>query len=94
MALSTNYTWRGVTINDAYIRVDHILGGKREGRITPEMPGEQIWSATVGIYADSAQDVPITTLSVIVPMVIEDTPFDTIYTHLKTLPEFTGATDC
>lgn len=94
MALSVNYQYRGITIPSAYVRVDHFYGGKREGIITPDMEGTPLICADVGIYTDSEQQVPFTVASVSVPLEIEETPFCTIYAHLKTLPEFSDAIDC
>lgn len=94
MALSVDYQYRGITITSAYVRVDSFIGGKRQGRVTPEMAGEPLLCADVGIYTDSEQQIPITVAIVSTPLNIEETPFETMYAHLKTMPEFSGAIDC
>lgn len=95
MAIKLNFIWRGVTIPQAYVRIDHISGGKREERVTPSMPGTAVWQASVGIYADPSQDVPILVLSVTVPISnINQSPFISLYAALKAMPEFAGAVDC
>lgn len=94
MAISVDYQYRGIIIPSAYVRVDHFSGGKREGKITPDMEGTPLICADVGIYTDSEQQVPFTVASVSVPLQIEETPFYTIYSYLKTLPEFECAIDC
>lgn len=93
MAIKIPMTWRGISIPNAYIRVDRIQGGKRENRSTPQEPGEAIWHATVGIYADENQLAPALTLTVTAPMTGEDRPFAVLYAALKALPEFSGAVD-
>lgn len=94
MAISKTLVWRGMTIPDAYIRIDRIIGGKREGRVTPEMPGVAVWYGTVGVYANPEQLVPIYVLDVSIPLDLENLPFSELYTELKLLPEFAGAIDC
>ena len=93
MAIKLPMTWRGINIPNAYIRIDRIQGGKRERRSTSQDPGEAIWQATVGIYADATQDVPALTMSITAPLVNEDRPFPALYAALKALPEFSGAVD-
>lgn len=94
MALQLDFPWRGVTIPQAYVRLDHVRGGKRENRSTPQMPGEAIWHGVVGIYADANQPVPLFTVDVIVPWVADQDPFPVLYAALKAAPEFAAAVDC
>lgn len=94
MAITLNMNWRGVNIPNAYVRIDHTRGGKRENRHTPQMPGEAIWHAVVGVYASSEETVPIFTVDVIVPFTAEESPFPSLYATLKMAPEFEGAIDC
>lgn len=94
MALTKDMTWRGVPITGAYIRVDHVRGGKRENRPTPQHDGEAIWQAHVGIYADQNQPVPVLTVDVIVPFLPDESPFPAIYAALKASADFAGAVDC
>lgn len=94
MAVTLDFVWRGATITDAYVRVDTIRGGKREGRITPDMEGVSIWSSIVGVYADSTQPSPIVEFTVNAPWVAEESPYINIYAAIKAMPEFLGCTDC
>jgi len=51
MGLKAAVNYRKLAIPQAYFRVEHITGGKRQG-----------WSATVGIYADeNAANPPLST---------------------------------
>lgn len=43
MAIQANINFSGLIVPTAYVRIDRIFGGKREG-----------WNALVSIYADSA----------------------------------------
>ena len=95
MAIKLNFIWRGVTIPQAYVRIDHIQGGKREERVTPSMSGTAVWQASVGVYADSGQNVPILVLGISVPITdINESPFIPLYAALKAMPDFAGAVDC
>ena len=94
MALSVDYQYRGVTIQSAYVRVDSFIGGKRQGRVTPEMAGEPRIVGEIGVYASALESIPVVELTVAVDLVVEETPYETLYAHLKTLPEFAGAIDC
>lgn len=43
MALSTPLNYRGINIENAYIRVNRVFGGKKEG-----------WNSVVGVYASAS----------------------------------------
>lgn len=94
MAITCNYSWRGITVPNAYIRVENVNGGKRENRPTPQMAGEAIWVGHIGIYASSTEPVPINTLTLIIPWDGEVSPYNLFYAELKAMSEFSGATDC
>lgn len=94
MAIQLDFTWRGVMVPNAYVRIDHIAGGKRENRPTPDHPGEAVWQAVAGIYATAQEPVPILQVGLVVPFVDDQSPFVPLYEALKLLPEFAGATDC
>jgi len=94
MAVTSDFVWRGATIPGVYVRVDTVRGGKREGRLTPDMSGVSIWSSTVGVYADSAQPVPIVEFTVNAPWVAEESPYVKLYAAIKAMPEFAGCVDC
>lgn len=99
MAIKKDYTWRGVLVPQAYIRIDQISGGMRVPRGIPKPANEPpvtaaIWLATVGIYADATQYVPIMTLNLSAPITNpNESPFAALYAALRALPEFTGALD-
>lgn len=94
MAITLNFKWRGLTIPGAYIRVDHVRGGKRENRVTHDMPGEAIWHGVAGVYATPEEDTPIFTVDVVVPFIADESPFPALYSALKAAPDFEGAVDC
>jgi hypothetical protein len=94
MALTLNLPWRGLVIPNAYVRIDHVRGGKREGNITPNSPTLALWYAVAGVYADENQQIPLWTLDVRVPFFADESPFGPLYDELKALPEFEGAVDC
>jgi len=41
MALQANYNFRGITIPNAYIRIERVFGGKKEG-----------WNSVVAVYPE------------------------------------------
>lgn len=93
MALQKTITYRGLTIPNAYIRVDTMAGGKRERRATPQTSGEAVWAATVGIYADAGQGMPVIEMEITVPFDPAQRPMPQIYAALKALPDLSEATD-
>lgn len=90
MALAKNIEFTPVGFNkpavlqNAYIKVDSITGNK------------QLMSATIGIYnkTESEMTVAKITSCVFVPKLEGQNFIAQAYEHLKTLPEFVGATDC
>lgn len=93
MALKKTLTYRGLTIPGAYIRVDTMAGVKRQRRATPQVPGEAIWAATVGIYAAAGQDMPVIEMEITVPFDPAQRPMPQIYAALKALPDLADAED-
>lgn len=83
MAISCNYDFKGLTIPSAYIRVDHLFGGKRGN-----------WGANVGVYASSEHSDPITQFGINAAYVADEIPLVTLYRALKEVPACAGATDC
>lgn len=94
MAISCDFSWRGIVVKNAYIRVDKIFGAKRPDLVVPDNPIEPKWFAAVGIYADSEQSVPIVVLDISIPFVTDQSPYPGLYEALKNMPQFPGATDC
>jgi hypothetical protein len=94
MAITLDFVWRGVTIKGAYVRIDHISGGKREDRMTPDQSGVGVWKGQIGVYADDKQAVSVLTMGVVVPFTVDVSPLVPLYAELKKMPEFSGATDC
>ena len=85
MAIKKAIKFKGLSIKDAYVRVDRIFGGKREG-----------WNSVVAIYASaesSVTDEPIETFNVTAPYVEGELPYVAIYNSVKTQERFTGSTD-
>ena len=94
MAIRLNFTYRGVVIPQAYIRINHITGGKYEDKVTPNNVRIPTWRATVGVYASATEETPIVTLSVTTPLTnMNQSPFVSLYAALKAMPEFAGAVD-
>ncbi len=94
MAISCDFTWRGIVVKNAYIRVDKIFGSKRPELPIPDAPNEPKWYAAVGVYADSGQNIPLLIVDVSIPFVTDESPYPGLYSALKTMPEFSGAVDC
>lgn len=73
----------GIEVQDCYIRVDSVTISQKEN-----------CSITVNFYFDKTK-VPVKQLSLGCKYEISGAnPIAQAYEHLKTLPEFTGATDC
>ena len=76
MALKTNTTINGLGVQDAYVRVDRLFGGKREG-----------WTAVVGVYASegAAADgtAPLTTFNHSTPYEDGANPYNALYWALS-----------
>ena len=85
MALSKNITTaHGIVVEDAYLRVDSVC-------ITDKHAMQFI----VHAYKDAGQRHPFWHVQMSCPYDIDgENPVRQAYIHLKTLPEFAGATDC
>ena len=83
MAITKSFSLRGITVPNAYIRVDRIMGGKYSG-----------FQAEAGIYASSSASLPIDTVGLSFGFVADKDLLVTGYEALKGLPEFSGAADC
>lgn len=84
MALQTELNFKGINISAAYIRVDRVFGGKREG-----------WNSVVGVYASAeaaADQQPLETYNQPAGYVAEENPIALIYAALKT--KYPEAVDC
>ena len=86
MAITQSYDFQGVTISNAYIRVDRVYGGKREG-----------WNSVVSVYAsqEAAETcTPLEQFNQSAPYdECEMNPYKKLYTALKA-EKFKEATDC
>lgn len=82
MALKKTVEFKGITVNDAYIRVWRFEGYKT--------------SIVVGVeFCKDASSPRFDSVSLEVPYSIDNgNPIEQAYTHIKTLPEFAGAIDC
>ncbi len=87
MALTQSITFGGIEIPNAYIRIDRIFGGKREG-----------WNSVVSVYAsqEAAADCePLKQFNVPAEYsAIEENPYILLYRAIKGLDEYAEATDC
>ena len=86
MALAQAITFNGLSVPNAYIRVDRIFGGKREG-----------WNSVVSVYASQeAAEIyaPLEQLNQSAPYDDgEMNPYKKLYAALKA-EKFKEATDC
>jgi hypothetical protein len=87
MALTQPYDFRGITIPAAYIRVDRIFGGKREG-----------WNSVIGVYASAESaangDEPLEQYNQPAEYAdAEPNPYKLIYHQAKT-DRFPKSKDC
>ena len=86
MALKKNIqSEHGISVNDAYHRVENVL-----------FIGKEQISFNVRSYINSeAKFLPVKDLGLVCDYnLIGNNPIAQAYQHLKTLPEFAGATDC
>jgi hypothetical protein len=86
VAITQSYDFQGVTISNAYIRVDRVFGGKREG-----------WNSVVSVYASQEAAEIYTPLEQLNQMAEYDeneaNPYKKLYAALKA-EKFKEATDC
>ena len=82
MALQKTITFKGVTVGGAYIKIQSFNGNK------------ELLKFDVSTHSQAGEQV-LTVSSFEIPYNIEgENPIKQAYAHLKTLPEFAGATDC
>ncbi len=82
MALQKTVTFKGITLSDAYIKIQSFSGSK------------ELLKFDVATHSRAGEQ-PITVSSFEMPYSIDFTnPIKQAYGHLKTLPEFAGALDC
>ncbi|MDP9653340.1 UNVERIFIED_ORG: hypothetical protein J2W87_001249 [Pseudomonas putida] len=84
MALKKNISFRGLVVEEAYVRV-----------VTPTIaPGNTRFVFVAQIMA-SAEHEPLSSSSFEAPYsLLGSNPVEQAYEYLKTLPEFEGCTDC
>lgn len=82
MALKKTITFKGITVQDAYIKVWRFEGEKTKVR--------------VGVcYQADADNPPFDSQMIDCPYVLDgENPIKQAYEHIKTLPEFADAQDC
>jgi hypothetical protein len=82
MALQKTINFKGITVSDAYLRIQSFSGSKKLLKFelaTHYRSGEQA----------------LTVSSFEIPYSIDGSnPIKQAYNYLKTLPEFSGSTDC
>jgi hypothetical protein len=82
MALQKTIDFKGVTVGDAYIKVQSFSGSK------------ELLKFDAATYSRAGEQA-LTVSSFEMPYSIDGgNPIAQAYQHLKTLPEFAGATDC
>ena len=88
MALTQSITFNGLSVPNAYIRIDRIFCGKREG-----------WNSVVSVYA--SQEAAAATCEPLKQFncpaeysAIEENPCVLLYRAIKGLDEYAEATDC
>ena len=84
MALSTPLNYRGINIENAYIRVNRVFGGKKEG-----------WNSVVGVYASAEAaltESPIEEFNQVADYVADVFPLVAVYEKLK--EKYPVAIDC
>jgi len=82
MALKKTWNFCGIQISDAYIKVHSVTGGKSQ--IT----------CLIGFHVDPDEQQFTATQHTFTPSMDGGNFIKQAYEHLKTLPEFAGATDC
>lgn len=85
MALTKDITTvHGIVIASAYFRVEDV-----------QLPSKTEMIYALNAYVDASQSHPVWTMQATAAYDIAgENPFRQAYLHLKTLPEFAGATDC
>ncbi|MEF8746647.1 MAG: hypothetical protein V5B31_02060 [Candidatus Accumulibacter propinquus] len=83
MAITKSISLRGITIPGAYIRIDRIMGGKYSG-----------FQAEAGIYAGPGVPQPLEIIGFNFGFVDGTDLMVTAYEAAKSLPEFSGCSDC
>ena len=84
MALKVTKDFKGITIQDAYVRVDRVFGGKREG-----------WNSLIGVYANSEATEPIEQFNCFALYEADEAnPYTLLYAAIKALEGFEEAVDC
>lgn len=87
MALTQSITFNGLSVPNAYIRIDRVFGGKRER-----------WNSVVSVYASqeaAATCEPLKQFNVPAEYsAIEENPYVLLYRAIKGLDEYAEATDC
>ena len=82
MALTSDYSFNGITVSQAYVKVQSVLGDKNNVAVE------------VAFFADSTQQ-PFTNKRYEFTPDLDGSNFiQQAYEYLKTLPEFADATDC
>jgi hypothetical protein len=83
MAITKSILLRGITVPDAYIRVDRIMGGKYSG-----------FQAEAGVYAGPDLPQPLEIIGFFFGYVAGKDLMESAYDAAKAVPEFSGCSDC
>lgn len=83
MALQLSKDFNGIILPAAYVRVDRIFGGKKEG-----------WNSVVGVYASAEaakENAPLETFNQAAEYVSGENPYISLYAALKSREDMAGA---
>lgn len=93
MAIICTYNFKGIPIQNAFVRVVSVSGDKNYGKLTPQMQGEPLWYGRIAVYAPDKETVLIN-LGYTLPLTDFDiNVFSLFYNYIKTLPEFSDVVD-
>ena len=86
MALQLKHDFNGIALAAAYVRVDRVFGGKREG-----------WAALVSVYASAeaaaSGSAPLEQFNISTGYVADQHPLPALYAALKADLRFAAAID-
>lgn len=85
MALQIAKDFNGIAIPSAYVRIDRIFGGKKEG-----------WNSVVGVYASAEAAIdkaPLETYNQSAEYKPDESPYASVYAALKAREDMVDARD-
>lgn len=73
MAIKCNLTIKGVSLPEAYVRINRIFGGKDDEK----------WTARYDVHANDSKDGALETDNIEAPYVAGQNPYETVYEAMK-----------